>query len=563
MKKILQLLIVLIALVSCQKNDVNLPEKDVLPEGIVRVPITLSFPQPSEMITRTTVGLLPDLEKHIERICVLVFKSNGGAPDAGDLLLQVVDGDKTIIAGENGYALLEEYADNCRLQAIVNYSDNFDANLTILKDDIIGGTATYGQFTALTEDLTALYVGGSSGAGQIKIGTVENVTGPLPMYSDLVTETNIHPGTNLSFPLKNIYARITVDASAVATSNYNILEATLLKGATNGSYNKLATTPISTINSGAIKYDKTNAQDKIPTTLVNHVSPIYLFPNNGDGGNNPTDIIIKGNYADSKGNTYTGFHKIRIKHNNSGSGETYDILNNTLYRVVITKVNSAGYDTFSDAESAKPNFDGSYDIIVDDQNSSEIVSNGSYYIGFSNSDFVVYDDDALNNLVSTIFNYDISPGAVAAGIALPTPKVIVEGTGLSLTNPTAIYTSGASNDIEINLATGFTVGKIIFRVGNIAHTVNVEQKAALNSSSSVLNDFATNEYVYGLFDEATMSDWLSFTNAPASSTISSDTGGIPLSLTANSSGLKRTSTPFYLVRKGSKGRTRVVISQKQ
>ena len=480
------------------------------------------------------------------------------------MLLQLVDGNNTIIEGEKGYALLDEYTGDYRLQAIVNYSDNYDAQLTVLKADLANNTATYGQFTALTEDLTALYVGGNSTAGQIKIGAVENVTGPLPMYSDLITGTDINLGTNLSFPLTNSYARITIDASTVATSNYTILGATLLKGATSGFNDKLATIPISTIVSGAIAYNETNAQDKIPTTLINHVSPIYLFPNNGDNGANPTDIIIRGDYVDSKGNTYTGFHKIRIKHNNSGSGITHDILNNTLYRVEITKVNSAGYDTFNEAEIAEPNSDILYDIVVDDNNSCDIVvGDGAYYIGFSNSDFVIYDDGALNNLVATIFNYDLSPDAVTAGITLPMPKVTVEGTGLSLTNPTASYVAGAPNDIEINLAAGFTLGKITFRVGNIAHTVNIEQKAALNSPSSTLNDFATNEYVYGLFDEATMSNWLSFTNASGSSTISSDTGGIPLSLTANTSGLKRTTTPFYLVRKDSQGRTRVVISQKQ
>ena len=563
MKKILQLLIVLIVLVGCQKVAVNLSEKDILPEGIVRVPITLSLPQPSEITTRTAVGLLPDLEKRIEKICVLVFQSNGSTPNTSDLLLQVIDGNRTIIAGEKGYALLDEYTGDYRLQAIVNYSDNFNTQLIGLENDLAGGTATYGQFTAMTEDLTALYVGGNATAGQIMIGTDENVAGPLPMYSGLITGTDIKPGTNLMFPLTNRYARITVDASTVATSNYTILGATLLKGALTASYDKLAPIPISTIGSDAIAYNETNAQNKIPTTLVNHVSPIYLFPNNGDGGANPTDIIIRGDYVDSKGNTYTGFHKIRIKHS-SGGVETHDILNNTLYRVEITKINSAGYDTFNEAEIAEPNSDILYNIIVDDNNSCDIVvGDGAYYIGFSNSDFVVYDDGALNNLVATVFNYNLSLEAGIAGITLPTPKVIVEGTGLSLTNPTALYTAGVPNDIEINLAAGFTVGKITFHVGNIAHTVNVEQKAALNATSFMLSDFATNEYVYGQFDEATMPNWLSFTNDPGSSTISSDTGGIPLSLTVNSTGGKRTSTPLYMVRNDSKGRTRVVISQKQ
>ena len=111
------------------------------------------------------------------------------------------------------------------------------------------------------------------------------------------------------------------------------------------------------------------------------------------------------------------------------------------------------------------------------------------------------------------------------------------------------------------MTSGFTSGTIIFRLGNIAHSVNVLRNAALSAAASPLNDFATDDYVYGRFDNLASSSWLSFTDDPTNSSISSDTGGIPLSLDINSTGAERTSTPLYLSRKDGKGRTKIIITQ--
>ena len=562
MKNILQLLIVLLTLGSCHRGEITPPKIDVLPEGMVRVPITLTLPNPSQITTRAAVDLLPNLEKRIERVCIAVFAAPTATANTSDILLQLADGAQTIIDDNNAYVLLDEYTGDYRLMAIVNYSDNFDAQLTTLKSDLANGTATYGQFISLTEDLTALYAGGDLTAGQIEIGATQNLTGPLPMYSDLTAGTDIVPSTQITLNLSNNYSRITVDASTVATANYTILGATLLQGAVNITYDPAAALSTSTIGSGAISYKETEAQHKIPNTLVNHVSPIYLFPNNGDGGANPTNIIIRGDYTDAKGNTYSGFHKISIKHNSAPNTITYDIVNNNLYRVLITKVNSSGYSTFTGAELAEPNSDIIYDIVVDDDTSLDIVTgNGAYYIGVSNSDYIVYDDDALTDLAATTFNYNLSPGAITDGVILPTPTITATGGGLSLTNPSASYTAGVSNDVEINLAASFTSGDITLRLGNIAHRINIVRGATQSSASSTLNDFATNEYVYGLFDGLPTSNWLTFTNAPSSSEVSSDLGGVPLDLSANTSGVKRTYIPIYISSKDGKGRTKVIISQ--
>ena len=556
MKKILQLFIILLTLIGCQKNDINSPSDENLLEEVVSVPITLGLPHPSQFTTRTTAALIPDLETHIEKICIAIFEAPAPSAAPSDKLLQLIDGNQTLIDDNKVQALLNEYTGDYRLLAIANYSDNFNTQLTALKVDFENGTATYGQFTSLTEDLTAIYVGGDASAGQIKVGGTENLTGSFPMYSVLYSGTDIIHTTNITLPLTNSYSRITIDASSIALTTYTILGASLLQGAKTASYNPSAPLSISTLSDGAIPYLETDAVDNIPNTLINHVSPIYLFPNNGDNGANPTDIIIEGNYTDAKDHTYTGFHKIRIQHAN------YDILPNTLYRVLISKINSAGYASFAEAQLAEPNSDVLYDVIVDDTTSMDLVTgNGSYYLGFSNSNFTVYNDDALNNTIATTFNYDLSPGAVTAGITLPSPEISVTGSGLSLSNPTASYTPNSSNHIEVNMTSGFTSGTIIFRLGNIAHSVNVLRNAALSAAASPLNDFATDDYVYGRFDNLASSSWLSFTNDPTNSSISSDTGGIPLSLDINSTGAERTSTPLYLSRKDGKGRTKIIITQ--
>ena len=562
MKKILQLLIVLLTLTGCQKSNTPLKVEEGLPEGVVRVPITLALPTPSKITTRAAVDLLPGLENRIAKVCIAVFEAPTATVAATDKLLQLADGASTIIDDNSAHVLLEEHIGDYRLMAIVNYSDNVNTQLTALKADLANGTATYSQFVSLSEDLTAMYVGGDATAGQIEIGGSQNLTTTKPMYSLLLSGTDIVQSTHLTLNLSNSYSRITVDASSVATSTYVISSATLLKGALMGSYDPSISPPISTIGSSAIQYNDTEALHKLPIDLVNSVSPIYLFPNSGDNGNNPTDVIIKGDYTDPKGHTYTGFHKIRIKHLNMLNNLTYDIVSNTLYRISITKVNSAGYNSFAAAKAAEPNSNIIYDIIVDDEASQDIITNnGEYYIGVSNSDIIVYDSDALVGLSATTFNFNLSTGATTGGITLPTPTVEVVGVGLSLTSLTASYTAGISNSIDVDLTAGFVSGTIIVRLGNIAHTINVSKELSQAAASSTLNDFATDTYVYGVFDDMSTSTWLTFTNDPTSSHISSDTGGIPLSLAANITGTKITATPLYLFRKDAKGHTKVIISQ--
>jgi len=111
-------------------------------------------------------------------------------------------------------------------------------------------------------------------------------------------------------------------------------------------------------------------------------NPIYLYESDTQ---NDMYLIIKG-YYDSK----VYYYKMAIV---DGDLDPMALLRNCEYTFTITNAKGRGYDSLVDAEASKAsNTDLDFKIIVDDSSSYEIMANNDYYLGVSNSVFILYGD---------------------------------------------------------------------------------------------------------------------------------------------------------------------------
>jgi hypothetical protein len=572
MRRNIQLLILLLIFMGCQEKEIYFPDGEILPDGKVRVALNLNLPHPLEVTTRTNSNI-DQVEKRVARLCVALFEGEeivtpGVNPviKPNAKLLQLIIGDDAIIGDGHAHVILDQYDKPYHMQAFVNYSSRFGDKLSELRPGV-GNDKTYADFILLTEDITSLYLGGDATAGQLKSAdNTTNLALPLPMSSTInYSNEPIGDLTALTLDLKHIYARITVNAVNVENSNYELVNAQLLAGINIASYNQDFTPIASDPIIKYIEYQVTNAVDKIPSDLANHVSPIYLFPNNTNDVH--TDIVVGGKYTDEQGKTHLGYHKIRIQYTNHLKELNHAIYRNMIYNINILSVKSAGYRTFEQAKNSQPtNTELDYVIDVSDGVSQDfVVNNGAYYMGFSNSELIIYDDKALQDVTATTLFYALNTEITnPAALPVMTPTDVTVTGGIVLKNTS--YHPNVKNDIIIDLDKKFTAGSISFHLGNLAHKVNIERRKTLpplqqfvtNEIKSSFFDFASTDYVYAKFIQKP--EWIYFSENLTANSIESD-NGIALALTNNMTQSKRVSPSLYLFRKNNKGTVKVHIAQ--
>lgn len=133
-----------------------------------------------------------------------------------------------------------------------------------------------------------------------------------------------------------------------------------------------------------LRYDASYSSPLIATSAVSGGQstadkPIYLYES---PVSNNTYFIIQGTY---EGRNY--FYKIAIVDDNL---TLMNLVRNKLYTFTINKVHGPGFDTVADAKVSKPsNTALDYSVLVDDSNTYEIIANNDYYLGVSNSVFLL------------------------------------------------------------------------------------------------------------------------------------------------------------------------------
>lgn len=486
---LLYLLMLAGAFSACRNEELTFPpdgEVIVLPNGKLRVPFLLRPPSMNSVIveTRATTDKTHE-EQRIHSVWVAVFESTATDIVSTDRLLQLQQGAVNTESADvytHTFVDLDQYPSACRLRVVANISENMRneiGNLVTLAQAIAsGGTATtWGDIEGLEFDLNELYVNGNAPGGEDS-----NLNYPLPMTSPFMSLTEISATTTVGLiaNLENSFARIDVNSTSVA-SNFVLKGALLLNGSKTRPLR--ADSHLEVNSGGVIEYSQT------PAMASSLVSPIYLFPNKGAlpgnvDGSNPTDIIIHGEYTTS-GVKYEGYYKVRIRYDKEGR-ELYDINPNTLYSVNIKTVKGPGYASESDAKANEPhNMD--YNVEVADAISQDvIIANGEYYLGVSNSEYILFADNAYG-VTATTLSYN-APSTVGQ-----MPELSLEGAGMALRASEGVTLVNSQKatlpvgngviqtyDIKVDMAESATTGKLIVRVGNLLKEIKLVKKPQVN-----------------------------------------------------------------------------------
>lgn len=280
--------------------------------------------------------------------------------------------------------------------------------------------------------------------------------GALPM-SGVATAQKIERGERIGVEMVRTVARITVENSA---GNFTLTGATVTGAPRRTTLHRTGGNETIEANGGGA--DRTRyteiAEAEENTTAGN---PIYLYESPADGG---MFLIVEGAYGGE-----TNYYKLAFT---GRSGGALDIVRNHDYSVEIESVLRKGYTSLDDAIAAEyaSNEDMAATVTVTDPAVHDIVDNGRYYLGVSNSQYIFYADGALTGRVAFTVTTDCAEDVADNSITV--------SEGLTLTGREEIPLGGGevgTQDVVIDIAEGFTSGTVTLRLGDLEKVVTVSR----------------------------------------------------------------------------------------
>jgi len=239
--------------------------------------------------------------------------------------------------------------------------------------------------------------------------------------------------------------------------------------------------------------------------------PLYGYEDNAANSADNTFVILKAEY---KGRP--GYYRINLI---DASDDPIKVMRNMWYKITITRVLHHGYSTLAEAVANKAsNLEFVITATVPNTNvnddAHDIVSNGEYFLGLSNSTFIAYSNDsgASGNMVVATLTHN-APASVT------TASISVEGSGLSLVLPASGVFNPATEkvvEIVVNMTSAFSYnmqGKITVNLGNLTQEIAVIRRPQLPSSDGVISDFATGACATAVPATLSTSPWLRFSAA--------------------------------------------------
>lgn len=451
--KIIALISILAGITSCTKDTLSGSPDSFVPEGYIRTTLDLSVEKPGQIQTRATEAE----EEAYDDTNVWALLFNATAADDATPTTLVQAPVKAIKSGNQLRLLLRATADPVTLHLVTGLSDELNAYLGTL-DNFSEGVTTF-------EDVNQ------------RLQTAEVTEAGVPVGPDTYFHMSIAPefypnGTiNLTTITQDLIrnpAKINVDASALFATDFTLEGVTLVNGARKGFV--LPQTAIPADQGGStVRYDE-------KTTITDNrlTSAIYLYENAGlrDGAKNPTKLIIRGKYKGGA-SSYYRMDILEKDKNTDGTYIPHNITRNTSYTLIISKIENGGYSTFDEALAAEPS-NTWYEVVVDDPNAYDVVSNGHYFLGISNSRcYVVGSAERFENLhvatvttnapAGTSTSIEIGQGP-EGGLSLVTSSLTTPVTGT--TTVTEIYATILRPDL-----TG--PRQIDLKVGNLTHHIEV------------------------------------------------------------------------------------------
>ncbi len=463
---------ILAGFASCAEETMEEIPAPSIPEGYIRAALDLQVEGNDSIQTRVTDPEEQAYDK--SNVWVLLFKATSSSDSTPDELLQAPV--KAVESGNKLYVLLRSTSDPVTIYVVAGLS----ADLNTTMAGISEGTGFAAVNAALqTAPLTSIGVPVGVNVPQVGVTSYFHMSSDPEFYADgtmpLIT-------TPLSLSLTRNVAKINVDASAIDIADFELEGAILVNGAQKGYV--LQQAAISANNGGVMRYE-----EKASVSGNKLTSQIYLYENAGllsNNSHNPTMLVVRGKY---KG--VSGFYRMDLlKRNSNGTYTPYDIERNHCYTLTITKIENSGYTTFDQALANEPsNKWPQTDITITDTNPHDIVSNGRYYLGVTNSEFIMYGGTTTTSYAAFIVTTNAPGGTLTS---------ITASTGITI-SPTSLPTpngSVRSTTISVRFNSANT-GYVDLRMGNLTRRITVQRKAGVGNASGEIADFFTEDYVVG------------------------------------------------------------------
>ena len=390
---------------------------------------------------------------------------------------------------------------------------------------------------------------------------------PMSAVTDLNTidETSTI-GTNSSkILLKRAVAKVTVDATVANTADGFVLSGVSVVGSRRyGRFHQLASGTVPTLaTTGWVNY-LTSTPDVIVSASGNTTtnSPIYVYEGASTDG---TVVIVKGTLP-GLGSANPQYYRLSLTNT---AGTALAIERNKHYKFEIKSVSGGGYTSMTDALAATGTSNNlTATVEVTDLSSHDIIDNGQYYLGVTNSEFMLYSNDAVTTADNMVLT-SVASDAPSSQTVTVIPSVTGGSGTFTVSVASSIPNTTAQDVVIAQMDASVTAGQVIVRVGNLTKIIQVSRKSTLIFAANTV-EFA-NEYVSAeVASQGTGgSDWLSLsldgtTSQGGSVTQPSTAGSIYLKTTVNvawTGGTTRTGGEVYLARHDKQGRVKVNIHQ--
>lgn len=563
MKNTLFYLLVVAVLSSCTKCESSIVPDIAAPEGKIRLTIHTARAGGAEGFIKpsNTRASSADETNMGDKAWVFVLEKLSAGSDIETL--RIVE-NCTLQGNGDIDIILEETEHPVTVILLANAPDRYTDKNGNTKDVSLENLAHVTSYTDLTEELGTAVL--SSPADKVPY-----VDTSIPMSGATRLDEGINKNTSANVTLERIVARISVE-TRLTIDQFELLGASVCNAPRSGyllapreNY-KDNSANLTNYNYDAIACLATTLSNGNITTQTTNTNPIYIYESTPGA---QTALIIKARY---RGADY--FYKLTMPTDyTDGNGKTLQkdfYYRNFAYKYVITDAVGIGYSTLHEACAGTPNNieHGSitYTIDVTDLSSHDILDNGSYFIGVSNSSYIIYATGSRSNLVAFTLN---TGGNTLPGGATGT---IEASDGITITSGSAFTHPARDQAITISLTDNFIKGTISVKLGNLTKSIDVEREHTVAFDDRSINTFSTADYVLGEIvnvSHNSVGDWVWLSriatglNSRVRYVVNSD-GGIYIHLDINwdkNQGSPGRNATLYLSRKTGAGRVKVYLEQ--
>lgn len=498
--------------------------------------IKVFFKVPAPSVPTTRSEEQDDARYDKSGIYLLAFDGN----EESSSLLQI---SKATAGTNNFYAKLNESSEAKYIYIIANMQDILSANQTKWVEDGV----TLGEIKEKLQRNLPL-----------KENVITSMVTPQPMVGEFSLDNGITLGTSIGSEDRPIELfRSTVKISLTHSAAYfRLIGANLMKAPVSGYLFKRTDDKIATINKANSGTD--GDIEEMISTADKDGRKCYLYTFESVKGTPSTSVIVKAEYEGK-----LCYYRIDLDQ----KSDSYALMRNCNYSVNIKSVSKAGYETAAQAMS-NPAGNIEYTVNVTDAYSRDIVSNGEYFLGVSNTEFYYFSDNSKMEKIEIATVTQNAPSGVSAGSC-------TASSGIQITSNPFPTNNGSSQSLPlaITMDEDTDSGEVTLSIGDLKRIIKVYRKKTPNSFEfgSTFTDFMQQGYISAKV-ATTNEAWLKLSNKasqPAESELSNSLEDASENIYVHVKANLGTSTdPEYrtgavdLFRKDNGGNAKVVFSQK-